>query len=89
MAGLEPREVIVIAETLGKSIARDAVTFVMIVGVIGTGRYLDSPAMQWMGFIILIIAALGRAASISRNAKMSPQAAADLLATKFNVRAKA
>lgn len=88
MADLEPREVIVIAETLGKSIARDAVTFVMIVGVIGTGRYLDSPAMQWIGFLMLILSAFARAMSISKNSKMTPQAAADFLATKFNVRAK-
>ena len=53
---------VVIHETLTQSILRDLVSFVTTVGIIGVGVLLDSPAMQWFGFVIAMLVILGRSA---------------------------
>lgn len=47
-------------ETLWKSILSDAVSFAAVVGIIGIGALLQSGAMQWAGFIMLVLAVTGR-----------------------------
>lgn len=51
---------IIIHETVWKSYARDAGTFVMITAMIGLGVALDSSAMQWVGATFGFIAVLSR-----------------------------
>jgi hypothetical protein len=47
--------VIVVREGAVQSLLKDAGTFVTIVAVIGTGKLLESSAMQWMGFVMLCL----------------------------------
>lgn len=54
-------KIIVVRETVWESIMSDAITFAMVVGIIGVGVYLNSAAMQWAGFLMLVLAALLRA----------------------------
>lgn len=78
--------VIVIHESAAKSLFRDAGTFCLVVGIIGVGVLLNSPAMQWCGFLMLVVIAFARAL-LHKSARHTPQDAADFLAEKFGVRA--
>ncbi|MDO5614447.1 MAG: hypothetical protein Q4G14_14545 [Paracoccus sp. (in: a-proteobacteria)] len=53
-------KVLILRESLRASIISDVVTYLMIVLVIGTGVVLQSDAMQWLGFLMLVTAFLGR-----------------------------
>ena len=60
-----PKILIVGPEPIWKSIVRDTYSAAMIFTVIGVGVYLESSAMQWVGFImafILLFGASGRLA---------------------------
>ncbi len=57
MADKPKTEVIVVHETVAKSLARDAGTFATVVGIIGVGVWCGSSAMQWVGAIMLFVAA--------------------------------
>lgn len=50
-------KVIIVHESVLKAIVTDAVTYIMVVGVIGTGWLLGSSAMEWIGFLALLITA--------------------------------
>ncbi len=67
--------VIVIHETVWKSYARDLGTFAMLFALVGTGRYIDSTALQWLGAIMGFCAIVGRAnAHIAARRMTIPQA---------------
>ncbi|MBL4795829.1 MAG: hypothetical protein JKY50_00290 [Oleispira sp.] len=52
-------KIILIKETTVKSVLTDIFTYFMVVTVIGTGVYLESNAMQWVGFTMLVLGLLG------------------------------
>jgi len=54
-------EIIILNETLGKSIAKNAASFCTIVAIIGVGVVLDSAAMQWLGALIWMLWLLAKA----------------------------
>lgn len=59
-------EVLIIRETLWKSTVSDIVTYVTVVGVIGTGWWLSSAAMQWCGFLMLGVSVIARSVNQKR-----------------------
>jgi hypothetical protein len=67
------KEFIFVHESMKDSIIKDAVTFVMVVGVIGVGVWAESSAMQWAGFLMLGLVALAR--SVNNRAFMTPEQA--------------
>lgn len=79
----EDSTLIVLHDSVWQSLQRDIITFIMIVGVIGTGRWLNSDAMQWIGFMMLCLGAVSVAKSGQR--RMPPQQAANMIAEKFGV----
>lgn len=58
----KPAEVIMVYEGAWDAIVNNLSTFVTVVGIIGVGVWLESPAMQWAGFIIAALIIGGRAA---------------------------
>ena len=54
------KEIIIIQESLLKSIMKDCFTFSMIILLIGLGVFLKSTAMQWMGFICVFAVIISR-----------------------------
>lgn len=58
--------VIVIRETLAKSLVRDAGTLGLFVSLIGIGIALDSSAMQWTGATVGFLTIIGRASGIRK-----------------------
>jgi hypothetical protein len=81
----DDRCVILLRESLLESVLSDLATLATVVGIIGIGRYLDSAAMQWCGFLMLCVIALGRVGRVAGKGRMAPQAAADLLLEKYGV----
>lgn len=79
-AGVRPT-VIILHETVAESWIKDAGTFAMIVAVIGTGWWLGSEAMQWIGFLMVMLVAVRMAGGCKD--RMTPQQAADLLCRKY------
>lgn len=55
--------IILIREVWYKSLVSDLGTFVAVVGIIGTGWFLDSNAMQWCGFAMLLVSLLAVASA--------------------------
>ena len=53
-------EVILLHESWRESVKSDATTFATIALVIGLGSYLESSAMQWVGFVFVILSVVGR-----------------------------
>lgn len=84
----ERKTVVMLHESIWQSAVRDAGTLVMIIAVIGVGWWLGSDAMQWMGFIMLCLGLITRAAGHASN-RMTPQEAANFLRQKFGVQADA
>lgn len=64
-----------------QSIISDCFTFIMVVGIIGCGVYLQSTAMQWAGFLMLCILALGKASGVAK--KMTPEEAIKYITENF------
>lgn len=67
MAGLDKEdtpkpktEIILIRESFWSSIVSDTYTFLVVVGIISIGWLLQSTAMQWAGFLMLMILGLGK-----------------------------
>ncbi len=77
-------EFIVIHETVLTSWAIDAGSYLLIVAVIGTGWWLGSAAMQWVGFLMLILSAC---MFVRGRPRFTPQEAADKLKRDFGVTA--
>ncbi len=67
-------------ETVLKSLTKDLGTYLLIVLVIGTGVYLQSSAMQWVGFLLLIAVALSK----TTVKKMKPEEAIKFIKEKTN-----
>lgn len=65
-----------------------ALTFGFVVGVIGVGVALDSRAMQWVGFLCVLLAALAKVGQ-KWSSRVTPQQAADRLLAEFGVAARA
>jgi hypothetical protein len=62
------KEVIIIKdETIAQSWKRDASSYALIVAVIGTGVLMDSAAMQWIGFLCIVVVALARGSALRKN----------------------
>ena len=81
----EDSEIItIIDDRFWQSALNNAITFIVVVGVMGVGWLLGSSAMQWVGFVMLFLILLGRASDMNKS-RMSAQAAADHLAEKYNV----
>ena len=78
-------KVIVIRESLAESVAKDAATVLAVFLVIGTGWWLGSVPMQWLGFLALCLGAMSWAAR--EGTRLTPQQAADLLWQTHRVRA--
>lgn len=53
--------------------------------LMGAGVWLDSSAMQWFGFIIGMLWLISRSSSANNRYRVSPQDAADILASKYGV----
>lgn len=58
---------------------------VCILTIIGVGIATDSGAMQWIGFLLVVLLAWVYAVRTARDARMSPQAAANLLRRDYGV----
>ena len=82
---MKETKVLLIRETVWQSLAKDAGTFATVVSIIGLGRWLDSAAMQWFGFVMAAIFVMVQA---STHETYTPQQAADWLARHCHVRAK-
>jgi hypothetical protein len=67
------------------AIRRAFMTTFVVVTIIGTGWFLSSAAMQWAGFALLCVVAIGY---VSAQKKYTPQQAADYLRDKYGVRAR-
>lgn len=78
-------KLILIHETIRQSYARDIGTFSTIVGLWSLGYFAGSPALEWVGVIMGIIAIFSRAASMMRNDKvrMTPAQARAWLDANF------
>ena len=70
MTGQKP-EVIIIRETTLGSLAQDAGTFLMVFAIMGAGVWMESAAMQWLGFVGLVIGAISTGISKSNRSKMT------------------
>lgn len=70
-----------ITETMWESILADAWMLVVCALVFGPGVIVGSSAMQWLGFIMFFVWALGR----SKTRRMSPQELADKLLREHGV----
>lgn len=79
--------IVLIDDRLALSVARDVISFAMTVALIGVGVLLDSGAMQWFGFVAAVIFTFARVSGAQKKHTMTAQAAADLLAEKYGVRA--
>ena len=78
---------IYVCETPLQSIIRDVVSTATLVFLMGAGVLMHSTAMQWFGFVLSALWIIGRVKIASDKARMSPQAAADIIFKKFGVRA--
>ena len=63
---MSEKKVIIVTrqETVARSWARDASTFVLCASLIGLGVLLDSAAMQWLGAVLAFIAILMRSSGL-------------------------
>lgn len=75
--------ILVINESLAQSLGRDIGSFATIAGLIGLGAYIGSSAMEWAGFLIAALIICGRSQKLGKG--LSPQAAADWLASEYGV----
>lgn len=78
-------EIIILRESAAESWLSDIGTALAIVAVIGTGWWLGSEAMQWAGFLMLVVGVL--AFRSGRRDRLTPQEAADRLARVYGARA--
>lgn len=59
----EPK-VIMVQESWTESAVRDAISVVFAFVLIGPGVLMNSAAMQWIGFLVLIVIAVSRAVGL-------------------------
>ncbi len=82
MSDAQEDKIMLLHETVLQSIGRDLTAYCLIVAVIGTGWYLGSPAMQWLGFLMLCCGAVAR---LKNTPRYTPQQAANKLRADFGV----
>ena len=83
---IEKIEIILLHETVKESIINDFTSFFLAVALIGIGVYLQSDAMQWIGFILTAISIMANGLRMKRvMQRKTPQEAADYLLYKYNV----
>lgn len=75
----------IIRESLRASILSDVVTLLSTFIIIGVGIFADSNAMQWIGFIFVMIFILGR--GLGDKDTFTPQECANWLKKEYNVQA--
>ena len=88
MLKVTPAHVILIDHGPRRRLLAAMISFLFIAAVIGAGRWMESAAMQWLGFLVLILTALSWSATDRKNSLKTPQQAADWLAETYGVRAK-
>ncbi len=81
----KPTTMIYVHESVFQSWARDLGSFAILTAPIGLGILLDSSAMQWMGFVVALVAFFARVLSVGKSWRLTPQAAADRLRQEFGV----
>lgn len=70
-------EFVILHESVIQSWVRDSSTFALFASLIGVGIYLDSSAMQWIGFFVAVITIMAR--SSGKVKRMTKQQAIDYL----------
>jgi len=83
---MNDKTVLYVHETVLQSWARDIGSIICCGFLMGVGSILGNIPMQWFGFFLAAIIIIG--VSVSRDHKVSPQRAADILYEKFGVRAR-
>lgn len=68
-------------ETVAQSWLKDAFSYLIIVAIIGTGVLLHSSAMQWVGFLMLVIGVFGRIQG--KTPKRTPEEAIKFIQEKY------
>jgi hypothetical protein len=76
-------DVMLVDESVNRSIIKDTFTFAMVTSLIGIGVVLESNAMQWFGAFMAMIGILGGIKKYSKNGTMTPQQAADYLRDNY------
>ena len=80
---MDDRKLITVVDSrLWASVLSDLITVSLLVGVIGIGWFVESPAMELAGFILISIFIVARAA---RSHRMTAQEAVDHLVEKYGV----
>ena len=86
--GHRPVTIILIDDRWLPSLVRDAGTFLLAVALIGIGKYLNSNAMEWLGFVMFFMAILAQAGSGMNKSKYTLDEARkkidELSAERFN-----
>ena len=72
--------IIVTSESLLASVAKDIFSMAMFVFIIGIGVLLDSPAMEWAGFVGVMFITLAMTIKTQKSNKYSGQDAIDRVA---------
>lgn len=67
--------IVLIDDRLSLSAARDAFSFGTLVAMIAVGWLLDSSAMQWVGAIVWFMWLIGRATSLAKVSRCTPEQA--------------
>lgn len=69
------KTIIVIDEKPIESIIRDTYSIISAFVLIGIGVYLGSSAMEWFGFLMVIIIIFTKASGLRKNMSMTPDEA--------------
>lgn len=71
--------------TRSRELWSDVCSFAVVVAIFAVGWLFESDAMQWLGFVAISLAVIGRATVKVK--KFGPQEAADWLHNKYGVTA--
>lgn len=78
-------DLLLVTESFLVSACNDIVSGMIFVSIIGIGRAIDSPAMEWCGAIVAWVCILGIANSWRNKGRKKPQEAADYLRARYGV----
>ena len=67
--------IIVIHETWIESAKRDLFSVICVGAIIGPGVFLGSSAMQWFGFLMLLVIVVSRVVGLRKKMGMTPDEA--------------
>lgn len=73
------KTIIMIRERFTESLAKDAASAVMVIGIIGIGWTLGSSAMQWFGFILASVVLVGHGMDAMKKRKYTLDEARELI----------